>query len=327
MRSRRLGVARMSRIESEEQGTGRSRPHGLDQRREFRRQHPAAERVEFGDHRVGRGLGEGGGEAVAAGGQALRRHGHAVGIEERREGGTDDAQGRQLHQAHAVEAGQGHRHAAGHQRHRVAGRRESPRQGGRPGQVPGPEQVRDGDQDPAHARDARRSGASVVRRIAAARSRPRSSRAKARALARIAASRSGRSARVRIAGGEEAGVAGRRHPAGRAVPHHVRHTAVAAGHHRAAMGLRLQERHAVGLVDGRPDQEVGGGVEGRERVGRHAPCRRTRAPKGASRSVTAPAAGPSPATSRVQGTSPSRARIRPAAGRRRACRPRASSRR
>jgi hypothetical protein len=35
------------------------------------------------DHRVGCGLGEGGDEAVAARGQALRRHGRAVGIEQR----------------------------------------------------------------------------------------------------------------------------------------------------------------------------------------------------------------------------------------------------
>jgi hypothetical protein len=35
-----------------------------------------------------------------------------------------------LHQAHAVEARQGRGHPARHQRHRVAGAREGPRQGG-----------------------------------------------------------------------------------------------------------------------------------------------------------------------------------------------------
>ncbi len=122
----------------------------LHQGQELRRQRPAAEGEQLGQHRVGREGRECFAHPVAAAREPIRIRGRPVRLEQIREGRADDVQRRQLDDVYGIEAHQGGRHPAGNQHHLMAGRHESPGQGGGAGQVAGTEQMGDGDQD-AHA--------------------------------------------------------------------------------------------------------------------------------------------------------------------------------
>ena len=120
----------------------------------------------------------------------------------------------------------------------------------------------------------------------------------------------------------------RNHQAALAVGDDAGDAAGASGDDRQSSGLSLEQCHAVGLADGRPDVEVGGGIDAGEprtltqaEVYDPAAERRQCGADGvASRPVADHAEAPRPIVQDVQGCGRG-------IGRRRACRPGASSRR
>ena len=136
--------------------------------------------------------------------------------------------------------------------------REGARQGRGPGEVAGPEKMRDGDQDAqAHAPGLAVSGSSALRKRKAARSRSRSCVMKRKAFSPMPRSRFRSCRRLPTASANAAMSPGFRQHSGLAVLHHAGNAAIGAGNDRAAERLSLQQHHAVSFVDRGPDEEIG----------------------------------------------------------------------
>ena len=147
----------------------------------------------------------------------------------------------------------------------------------------------------------------------AAASRPSAAR-------RVASVSSSRSARARDPR--------RREQPGAPVHHHVGHAARRARDHRQAGRLRLEQRHAVGLVHRRPGVQVARGVDRRRARALSSVPRKQARPGAAARAPPRPRAraGAVAGDDQPPGqVGEARERVRRARGRRRACRRRASS--
>ncbi|GJE40962.1 hypothetical protein AEGHOMDF_0121 [Methylobacterium soli] len=155
---RRLDLARLIRGDEDvadrgdHEGARTTRPRGLDQSQEFRREAAASEGEQLGDHEIGRAFRQGVEQPGLPLRQGLAADGLPVGAQERAEGGAAHLHGRKLNRLDAVEPDEGDREAAGDQGHPVAGSGEGSGEGRRAREVPGPEKMRHRDQDPqAHA--------------------------------------------------------------------------------------------------------------------------------------------------------------------------------